>query len=95
MSDPDLKKGTAMIMVGSFLFMLIASFGQAVLINRLELSGWMSGLKIGLLTGICFAGTALHISLIYEKKPVGLHLINGLYNVVGNVIAAIIICIWP
>ena len=94
MNDPNAKKGTAAIMLGSFILMLICAFGLALIVTRLNLSGWKVGLKLGLLTGICFAGTAVHISYIYEKRPLGLHLINGLYNVIGNIIAAIIIASW-
>ena len=63
-------------------------------ITRFNISGWLSGVKIGLVTGICFAATAIHISYVYEKRPLGLHLINGLYNILGNIIAAVISACW-
>lgn len=94
MANPDAKKGAATIMVISFLMMFVCAFGLALIITRLDVSGWLSGLKIGIITGICFSATAIHISYMYEKRPLGLHLINGLYNVAGNVIAAIIISCW-
>lgn len=94
MNASDAKKGAFGIMLFSFVLMLICAFGLALIISRFNLSGWLSGLKIGLITGVCFAATAIHISYIYEKRPLGLHLINGLYNVLGNVIAAVIIAVW-
>jgi MFS family permease len=94
MSNPDVKKGMAAIMITSFVLMFITCVGLAILRSRLDLSGWMSGLKLGLLTGICFGMTAISISYVYEKRSTELHLINGAYTVVGNVIAAIIICCW-
>lgn len=94
MSDPQAKKGAAGIMVISFLLMILCAIGLEILATRFGISGWMGGLKLGLVTGFCFAATAVHISYVYEKRPLGLHLINGLYNVVGNIIAAIIICAW-
>ena len=94
MATPDAKKGAATVMVISFLMMFVCAFGLALIITRLDVSGWLSGLKIGIITGICFSATAIHISYMYEKRPLGLHLINGLYNVAGNVIAAIIISCW-
>lgn len=94
MNDPNAKKGTAAIMFVSFILMLICTLGLALIVTRLSLTGWEVGLKLGLLTGVCFAATAVHISYIYEKRPLGLHLINGLYNVAGNIIAAIIIACW-
>ena len=52
-----------------------------------NLSGWMSGLKLGLLTGFCFAFTSMAINMLYEKKPTGLYFINGGYQLLGNIIA--------
>lgn len=94
MNDPNAKKGAAGIMIISLVLMLVCALGLSILAHRFGIFGWMGGLKLGLLTGLCFAATAIHISYIYEKRPLGVHLINGLYNVFGNIIAAIIICIW-
>jgi len=94
MNDPNAKKGSAQTMIISLIFMLICVLGLALLAERFGIFGWTGGLKLGALTGICFAATAVHISYVYEKRPLGLHLINGLYNIGGNIIAAIIICCW-
>ena len=94
MNAPDAKKGAAGTMIISFVLMLVCSLGLALIITRFGFSGWLPGLKLGIITGICFAATAVHISYVYEKRPLGLHLINGLYNVAGNIIAAIIISCW-
>jgi hypothetical protein len=94
MNDPNAKKGGAGIMILSALLMMVCALGLAIIATRFGIFGWMGGLKLGIITGICFAGTAVHISYVYEKRPLGLHLINGLYNVAGNIIAAIIICCW-
>ena len=94
MADPNAKKGMAAIMFGSFIMMFICSTTIAILASKLQLSGWMSGLKLGLLTGIFFAFTSMAINMLYEKKAVGLYFINGGYQVLGNIIAAIIICSW-
>ncbi len=93
-NHPDTKKGVGVIMGGSLVMMLIASFALGVLVSRLEISGFMSGLKLGLLTGVCFAATGISISFIYEKRPLGLHLIDGLYMICGHVIVAVILCTW-
>ena len=94
MNDPNVKKGVAQTMILSLVLMLICALGLSLIATRFNLSGGMTGLKIGIITGVCFAATAVHISYAYEKRPLGLHLINGLYNVAGNIIAAIIICCW-
>ena len=94
MNDPNVKKGVAGTMIISAVLMLVCSLGLALIVARFDISGWMTGLKLGIITGVCFAATAVHISYVYEKRPLGIHLINGLYNVGGNIIAAIIICSW-
>ena len=95
MNDPNGKKGIGGIMFTSFIMMLLASIGLALLINRIGNWGWMTGLKIGLIAGVCFCATAISNSYLYEKRPGGLHLINNLYNIVGCAVAGIIIAVWP
>ena len=94
MTSPDAKKGMGQSMIISFILMIVCAIGISILADKLNLQGAVSGLKLGFLTGLCFSGTAIHIAYLYEKKPLGLHLINALYSVVGNIIAAIIICSW-
>ena len=94
-NDPNAKKGMAIMFAGSFVLMLIQCFAIAVLAGRLHLvdNGWMSGLKLGAFTGCCFCAAQIGINYLYEKKPFGLFLINGGYALVGNIVAAIIICV--
>lgn len=95
MSDPNVKTGVAQTMLASLVLMIIASIGLGILITRIGSAGWMTGCKVGLLVGVCFSATAISISYLYEKKPMALHLINGLYNICGCVVAGIIIAVWP
>ncbi len=94
MQDPEAKKGVGAIMFGSFVLMIIATIGLAILVSRLNLITALSGIKLGALTGICFSATAISVSYVYVKKPAALHLIDGLYHVIGQIIAAVILCIW-
>ena len=94
MQDAEAKKGVGAIMASSFLLMFVAVICIAILVERLQLYQAISGVKLGLLTGIGFAVTSISISYLYVKKPLGLHLIDGLYHVIGNIIAAIILCVW-
>ena len=93
-NDPDAKKGAAGIMLLSFLLMFLTTIGLAILINRLDLYEAISGIKLGLFTGIFFSASAISVSYLYIKKPLGLHLIDGLYHVLGQMIAALILCVW-
>jgi hypothetical protein len=94
MNAPDAKKGVATIMFGSFVWMFITSVGLAIIVNRMNLTTAMSGVKWGLLTGICFSSAAISISYLYVKKPAGLHFIDCLYHIVGQIIAAVILSAW-
>jgi hypothetical protein len=94
MEDPNLKKGVGITMFASFIMMFVTSVAIAFLAYRVGMWGWMSGVKLGLLTGVCFASTSMAINMLYEKKPLGLFFINGGYQVLGNIIAAIIIVCW-
>jgi hypothetical protein len=93
-NDSNAKKGVAGVMITSFITILITSIGLALLITRIGSEGWMSGLKVGLIAGICFCAMAIVNSYLYEKRPWALHLINSFYNIVGCVIAGIIIAVW-
>ena len=95
MNDPNAKKGVGGIFFTSFILMIIACIGLAFFITRINNWGWMTGLKIGLIAGVCFCATAVSNSYLYEKRPMSLHLINGFYNIFGCVIAGIIIAVWP
>lgn len=94
MDDPEVKKGVGAIMFGSFLLMLLATIGLAILVARFHFYEALSGIKLGLFTGICFASTAISVTYLYIKKPLASHFIDNLYHVVGQVIAAIILCVW-
>jgi hypothetical protein len=92
---PGAKSGAGGIMFMTLILEFIICIGLGVLVYRLNLAGpWMSGLKLGLFTGICFSGTVIAISYLYQKKN-SLSLIDGGYHLVGSIIASIILCIWP
>jgi cytochrome bd-type quinol oxidase subunit 2 len=94
-NNPDMKKGTTQIMLSSLVLMIVCSIGLALFIHKIGTYHWMTGAKVGLIAGICFSVTGLSISYLYERKPLGLHLVNGVYCTVGCIIAGIIISVWP
>ena len=95
-NNPDAKKGLGLMFGGSLPLMFVQCLAIAVIANRLDIigAGWMSGLKLGAFTGACFSATTVGINYLYEKKSLSLFLINAGYAVVGNIIAAVIICCW-
>lgn len=95
MNNPEGRKGVGAIMFLSFIWMFLVTVGLAILINKTGITGGaMSGLKLGLTTGVLFSAAAISITYLYLKKPLGLHIIDGLYHTVGQIIAAIILCAW-
>lgn len=94
MNDPDARKGAGRIMMMSFISFVIITIALAILVVKLNLTFFMSGVKLGLITGAGFSWMTIYISYIYTKKPKSIHLIDGLYHVVGQIIAAIILCLW-
>ena len=93
-NDPNARKGFAGIMIASFITILITTIGLALIITRIGPGGWMTGCKIGLIAGVCFSAATICNSYLYEKRPITLSTINSLYNIVGCVLAGIIIAIW-
>lgn len=94
-SNPDMKKGMGGMMISTFVLTLIICFGLEVLVVKFNFVQEVSyGIKIGLLTGLAFATTAVSIHYIYENKPTNLYLINNGYHVLGHVIAASILVLW-
>ena len=95
MSNPDLKKGMGGMMISTFVLILVTCFGLATLIVKVGFAQEVGyGIKLGLLTGLAFATTAVSINYVYERKPTNLYLISNGYHVVGHVIAATILVVW-
>lgn len=94
MSDPDKKRGMGKMMAGTFLLIIITCIALALLVYRLDLFVLSSALKLGLITGICFASTAVSISFIYESRPTALYFIDCGYHLAGHLITAIILVLW-
>jgi len=93
-NDPNARKGFAGIMIASFITIVITSVGLAMIITKIHSNGWITGCKIGLIAGVCFSAATICNSYLYEKRPIALSAINSLYNIVGCVLAGIIIAIW-
>lgn len=94
MNNPDKGKRMAQMMIGTFVLILVTSVGLALLINRIDLHLLPSGIKLGLITGLCFATTSVAISFIYESRPTALYFIDCGYHLAGHIIAAIIMVLW-
>ena len=79
----------------SFVGFFVICTGLAILALKMNLAHEiLPGIKLGLTTGVCFSAAAISITYLYVKKPFGLHLIDGLYHVIGQIIAGVILCAW-
>ncbi len=95
MNNPAAKKGVGGIMLFTFLMEFVTCIGLAILVNRLMLvGGILSGIKLGLFTGVFFSAISISISYLYQSKPKILHMIDAGYHIVGSIAAAIILCLW-
>jgi hypothetical protein len=95
MDHPDTKKGMGKMMAGSFFLMAITAIGLSILVVKFNFDdNYMYGVKLGLLTGLCFSSTAVGINYVYENRPFALLLINNGYHVFGHILAATILVMW-
>lgn len=93
-SDPDMKKGVAGIMIFSFLILIAICIALAIVLEVGNVVGAVQAVKWGLFLGFGFAVTSTSMTYVYLKKPASVHLIDGLYHVIGLTIASLILVLW-
>lgn len=80
-SEETLKSGSmAMIFGGAFVLNLIAAWALAKFAS--DMTPMVAALH-GLGIGLCFVATSLGVSYLFERRPLGLWLINAGYFVVN------------
>jgi hypothetical protein len=78
-SEERLKSGNpALVFGGAFLLNLIAAWVFALFLGPNP--GLHFGAAAGLATGLCWVTTALGVTYLFERRPLGLWLINGGYQ---------------
>jgi len=90
-SEETLKSGNpALIFGGTFLLNLIAAFVLAMFLGPMPLKfATLAGLSVGL----CWVATSLGVNYLFERRPLGLWLVNGGYvtlqfTIMGAIIGA-------
>ena len=79
----------AMIFGGAFLLNLIAAYVLAMFIDRA--AGIQFGALAGLAVGLCWVATSFGVNYLFERRPLGLWLINaGYFTLQFTVMGAII-----
>ncbi|MDB5232688.1 MAG: hypothetical protein JWN76_3493 [Chitinophagaceae bacterium] len=94
MNNPEAKKGVAGVMVISFVLQFLICTGIAVVLKAVPPAGIGDAVETAAFVGFFFAFLTTSVSYMYLQKPFVIHLIDGLYNVVGMMIAAAILTAW-
>ena len=79
-TDEQLKSGTVRIFVGAFLLALVMAMSLAAFIGS---GGALFGTLAGLAAGVTWVAAAFGINYLFERRSIGLFLINASYNVVA------------
>ncbi len=79
LSDEQAKSGnTALIFGGAFVLSLIAAYVFGMFLgNKMPLSGAVGA---GFAAGLCWVAASFGINYLFERRPLGLWLINGGYH---------------
>ncbi len=82
----------------NYLLSLVAYFVTAVAIAALALltgtDTYGEGVLLGLVTGIGFPLMIFAVGLVFEQKKPAWFWINGVYNVIGYIVVAVIVALW-
>jgi hypothetical protein len=94
LSDAQVKSGNpAIIFGGALVLSLIAAFVFAMSLGpkpSLQL-----GLGAGFSAGLCWVAASFGINYLFERKPLGLFLINGGYHTLQFTLYGVILALWP
>ncbi len=93
-ADPNASKCMGLMFGGSFVLMFAVCVGLALVYRMIPINTAILAVKFGLFFGLFFSATTICIGYLYCKKPLSVHLIDGLYHTAGMIIASIILVLW-
>lgn len=93
-NDPNAKKGVAKIMLLSFLAFFVITFTATFVLHFAHVKDAIHAIKWGAFLGCGIAAPVIVINHLYLQKPMILHLIDGLYHVLGLIIACLVLVLW-
>src|SRR3954470_22065143 len=94
MSDPNARKGVGKIMTLSFVAFFVITFTAVIILHFVHATAAIHAIKWGVFLGVGIAAPVIVINHLYLQKPLTLHLIDGLYHVIGLTIASLILVLW-
>lgn len=87
-------RGIAIYFGSAFLYMLLSTFGLAVVIKTLGVSTWLSGAGCGLFVGVFVLGVRLLNSALWEQRTFLLQLITVGHEVALFTLQGALLAVW-
>jgi hypothetical protein len=93
---PEGQQPNPLVFIGTLVAYVAAGLATALLTVSTGTDSAAEGIVLGLTVGIGYAFTAAGITALYDRKPqpVAWWLINGIFNVIGLVVVAVILSVW-
>jgi len=88
------KQGMAGEMITMFIALIIASFVLAYFIGLIGVRTVNGGLLSGFLVWIGFIATSSIGGVLWEKKPIGLWVLNNVHWLIVTLVMGIILAVW-
>jgi hypothetical protein len=84
------------LFVGTYVAYAAAGLATALLAVGTGSDTAAEGVVLGLIVGVGYAFTAAAVTALYDRKPQPMiwWLVNGIFNVIGLVVVALIISVW-
>lgn len=93
--DPSEASPNPWIFVGTLVAYFLMAMVLAMIAKGVGASSFGDGVVLGLFTGIVFVGAQAWVNAAYEGRSMSLVLVNGGIGVIGHVIMAVIVTVWP
>lgn len=93
-TEADMRAGMAPAIIGQLVTDLIMAYVLARVVAHYGAGTIVDGALVALLVWVGFVATVTLASVLYEKRPVQLWLINNGYLVIGLVVMGAILAAW-
>lgn len=88
------KKQLSRNMLSTLALNFLVVLGVGLIVSALGVNTFLSGLRVGLLLGICFTLAPLGVCNVWEGRSLKLTLLDAGYPMLGIVTSCIIFALW-